>query len=223
MNLDSSLAEAAEAALPLAPAPRRLRGPDQKNDAGEAPALHACLGGLKRFLVALACALPVFTAHADPIGFKGVELGSPLARVASDPRHDCRAVSAPIGDTICSLRPREAETIAGAPITLLFYFYDIGALTGIQITVAEKDFQRVVDALAAKYGPGALTTEKVKNLNGTAFENRTYLWKRPEGSLQAQRYSGRLDKSVIRMTDDNAARRVQQRRAAAAKDPRKDL
>jgi len=40
--------------------------------------------------------------QAEPLGFKGVLLGSPLARVASDPRHDCRAVNTPIGDTFAA-------------------------------------------------------------------------------------------------------------------------
>ena len=177
---------------------------------------------MKVFLFGLACALLPLAGQAEPLGFKGVVLGSPLARVASDPRHDCRAVNTPIGDTICSLRPREAETIAGAPIAALFYFYDVGSLSGIQITIAEKDFQRVVDALAAKYGAGVLTAEKVKNLNGVTFENRTWTWQRPEGRLQAQRYSGRLDRSTIRFSDDSAASRVQKRRATV-KDPKQDL
>lgn len=173
--------------------------------------------------LALACALLSLSSHADTFGFKGTELGSPLARVASDPRHDCRVVNTPIGDTICSLRRNEAESIAGGPIASLFYYYDVGSLTGIQITVSEKDFQRVVDALSAKYGVGKLSREKVKNRNGVEFEDRIYLWQRPEGSLRAQRYAGRLDKSIIRYRDDNAAKRVQERRAAAVKDPRKDL
>ena len=177
---------------------------------------------MKSLLTALAIALLPFSAQADAFGFKGIDLGSPLARIASNPRHVCRAVNTPMGDTICSLRPREAETIAGAPIASLFYFYDAGGLTRIQITVGEKDFQRVVDALAAKYGAGKLSSEKVKNLSGTEFENRSYLWQHPEGSLQAQRYAGSLDRSVIRFTDDGATRRVQQRRSAA-KDPSKDL
>ncbi len=178
---------------------------------------------LKALLAVLALALPPLAAWAEGLGFKGVDLGSPLARVASDPRYACRAVNTPIGDTICSLRPSEAETIAGAPVATLFYFYDASSLTGIQITVAETDCQRVVDALGAKYGAARMRSEKVKNFNGAAFENRTWDWQHPEGSLQVKRYAGRLDKSVIRYTDDHAAQRVQQRRAAAAKDPRKDL
>ncbi len=178
---------------------------------------------MKAFPAILTLALLPLVAQAEGLGFKGVELGSPLARVASDPRHACRAVNTPIGDTICSLRNGELETIAGAAVVSLFYFYDASRLSGIQITIAEKDFQRVVDALAAKYGAGVLATEQVKNLKGQAHENRIWRWRYPDGSLEAQRYAGRLDKSVIRYNDDSAATRVKQRRAAAARDPRKDL
>jgi len=178
---------------------------------------------LKAFLTALALALLPLAAQAEGLGFKGVDLGSPLSRVASDPRYACRAVNTPIGDTICSLRPSEAETIAGAVVASLFYFYDASSLSGIQITLAETDFQRVVDALTAKYGAGKLNSERVKNLKGNVYENRTWLWQYPEASLQARRYAGRLDKSIIRYTDDRAASRVKQRRAAAAKDPKQDL
>lgn len=182
-----------------------------------------CLKTLNSLLIALVCALPGMPSHADAtLGFKGTDLGSPLARIASDPRHTCRAVSTPIGDTICSLRRGEAETIAGAAVVSLFYFYDASRLTGIQISVAEKDFQRVVDALGAKYGAGALAREQVKNLKGEVHENRTWRWQFPQGSLEARRYSGRLDKSVIRYTDDQAATRVSARRAAA-RDPHQDL
>jgi len=177
---------------------------------------------LKPLFLALAGALAALPAHADPLGFKGIDLGSPLVRIAIDPRHECHALNTPLGDILCSLRSHETETIAGVPIVSVFYFYDRGVLTGIQITIAEKDFQRVVHALDGKYGAARLSREMVKNLKGELFENRTYLWNRADGSLQAQRYSGSLDKSLIRYSDDNAARRLQQRRAVA-KDPMKDL
>jgi hypothetical protein len=170
-------------------------------------------------LIAAAPAL----ADAEKLGFKGVELGSSLAQVASNPRFDCRIVTTPIADLVCSLKPHEKETIAGAPIDSLFYFYDQTRLTGITVNLNEKHFQPVVAALSEKFGPPGLTTETLKNVKGAAFENRIYRWIRPEGSLQAQRYAGQLDKSAIRFTDDSAAQRIQQRRALLAKDPRKDL
>jgi len=162
-------------------------------------------------------------AEGDKLGFKGVELGSNLAQIASNPKFDCRVVSTPIADKVCSLRVREKETIAGAPIDSLFYFYDQTGLTGIVVNLDEKHFQPVVAALTEKFGSPSLKTETVKSLKGVAFENRTYRWSKPEGSLQAERYAGRLDKSTIRFTDDGAAQRIQQRRTLLAKDPRKDL
>lgn len=174
------------------------------------------LGGL---LSLLAVAAPA----AERLGFKGVELGSSLAQIASNPKFACHVVSTPIADKVCSLRAQEKETIAGAPIDSIFYFYDQSGLTGIVVNLPEAHFQPVIDALSEKYGTPVLKTEAVKNLKGVAHENRTYRWQRPEGSVQAERYAGRLDKSSIRFADDTAAQRVQQRRALLAKDPRKDL
>lgn len=178
----------------------------------------------RRLFAACACLLPVFAAaRAETFGFKGVELGSNIANVASNPKYDCRAVTTPIADKVCSLRAKETETIAGAPVDALFYFYDSLTLTGIVISFDERHFQPVVAALTDKYGPGQLSREPVRNLKGVAFENHSWLWRKPEGSLQALRYAGRLDKSSIRITDEGAASRIQQRRALLAKDPRKDL
>lgn len=178
---------------------------------------------LKRWLGA-ALLLAAMPASADEkLGFKGVELGSSLSQIASNPKYECHIVSTPIADKVCSLRAQEKETIAGAPIDSLFYFYDQSGLTGIVVNLPETHFQPVIAALSEKFGAPALKTEIVKNLKGVAHENQSYRWQRPEGSLQAERYAGRLDKSSIRFTDDNAAQRVQQRRTLLAKDPRKDL
>jgi hypothetical protein len=170
----------------------------------------------------LLAATPVL-AEAEKLGFKGVELGSNLTQIASNPKFDCRVVSTPIADKVCSLRPHEKETIAGASIDSLFYFYDQTGLTGIVVNLEEKHFQPVITALTEKFGGPSLKTETVKSFKGAAFENRTYRWTKLEGLLQAERYAGRLDKSVIRFTDESAAQRIQQRRALLAKDPRKDL
>lgn len=160
-------------------------------------------------------------AHAERLGFKGAELGSPLSRIASDPRHECRPVRTPLGDTICGLRPKESETIAGVAVLSIHYFFEAGRLTSIQLTVAEKEHEKVVNALGAKYGAGAHSSEAVSSLSGTKHENRMWNWTRPEGSLRVQRYSGRLDRTEIRFTDENAVQRLQQRRGT--KDPLLDL
>jgi hypothetical protein len=170
----------------------------------------------------LALALPV-SAAPEKLGFKGVDLGSNLSLIASNPKYECHVVSTPIADKVCNLRAKEKETIAGAPVDSLFYFYDQNSLSGIVVNLPESHFQTVVTALSGKYGAAQLKTDVVESLKGVAFENRTYRWMLPDGSLQAERYAGRIDKSLIRFTDDSAAQRVKQRRALLAKDPRKDL
>ena len=174
----------------------------------------------------LAAALLVsgFAAAApEPFGFKGVDLGSDIAAVANNPKYECRSASAPASDTICGLRPQEKETIAGAPIRSLFFFYYGGRLTSIAIHLDEQYFPRVVDALRGKYGDGRVRTESIRNLKGVGFENRTYTWAHPDETMVAQRYAGRVDQSSLRFTADELIRRIEQHKAAVAKDPGKDL
>lgn len=165
----------------------------------------------------------VAPASADGLGFKGLELGSPLARIAGDTRFDCRPLRTPIADRVCSLRHGESETIAGAPLESMFLFYDRQRLTGITLSLPEKHFQNVVEALRGKYGDATPKTEAVRNFKGAAFENRLYHWHQGDFSLRAERYAGRLDRSSIRYTDDAAEARLREHRARAARDPRLDL
>ncbi len=160
---------------------------------------------------------------AEKFTFKGIELGSGIAAVANNPKYDCRAASAPAADTICGLRPREKETIAGAPVRSLFFFYYDGKLTSLSIHLEEKHFATVTEALRGKYGAAPVRVENLRNLKGVSFENRIYTWKSPTETLTAQRYAGRVDQSVIRYVADDAIRRIEERRAAVARDPRKDL
>lgn len=157
---------------------------------------------------------------ADPLGFKGQAIGASSLAIAQDPRFDCREVHAPTADQICTLRPKEQETIAGVRVSSLYYFYDRARLTGISLSLPESHFADVVRALEEKYGPPQAKTEKIRNLKGSDFENRTLTWRQGDVRLEAQRYVGRLDQSMIRLSDEAAAERIRQRRALA---PGQDL
>jgi hypothetical protein len=150
---------------------------------------------------------------AEPLAFKGHAIGSPNTAITQDPRFDCRVVRTPTADQVCLLRPKEQETIAGARVNGLYYFYDRARLTGITLSLPESQFQSVTQALEAKYGPAQVSVEQVKNLKGESFENRTLTWRQGDAQLRAQRYAGRLDQSLIRLTDETAAERIRQRRA----------
>lgn len=178
--------------------------------------------GLGMLAWAASCAAGA-APQAGKFAFKGIELGSGIAAVASNPKYECRTASAPAADTICGLRAKEKETIAGASVKSLFFFYYDGKLTSIAIHLEEKHFALVAEALRGKYGDTPVKTEAIRNLKGEAFENRTYAWKSPTETLLAQRYAGRVDQSAIRYSADELIRRIEARRAAVAKDPNKDL
>lgn len=175
---------------------------------------------MKYFITLLAALWATTTGAAEPLGFKGNAIGASNAAIALDPRFDCRVVRTPTADQVCTLRPKEQETIAGARVNSLYYFYDRARLTGIVISLPERDFQAVAQALEAKYGAPQVRAEQIKNLKGNAFENRILTWRQGEARLEAQRYAGRLDQSLIRLSDEAAAARIGQRRS---KDPKQDL
>jgi hypothetical protein len=156
----------------------------------------------------------------EPLGFKGMTLGAANLAVTQDPRFDCRVARTPTADQICTLRPKEQETIAGAPVSALYYFFDRAHLTGIVISLPEQHFTAVGQALTAKYGEPKVSVETVKTLSGRGFENRKLVWSQGTARLEAQRYAGQVNRSLIRLSDQTAAERVRQRRATA---PGQDL
>ncbi|MEW6676353.1 MAG: hypothetical protein AB1421_00395 [Pseudomonadota bacterium] len=156
----------------------------------------------------------------EPLGFKGQAIGTSSLTITQDPRFDCREVHAPTADQVCALRPKEQETIVGVRVSSLYYFYDRARLTGITLSLPETHFAAVARALEEKYGPPQVKAEKIRNLKGSDFENRTLTWRQGDVRLEAQRYVGRLDQSMIRLSDEAAAERIRQRRALA---PGQDL
>lgn len=184
------------------------------------PKLSSMLTLLSACCAGLAFALP---AQAEGYGFKGVTLGSHIGLVANDPKYDCRYVTTPTADRVCGLRKDETETMAGARVDSVFYYYDQSALTGIVIHLPEEQFQSVVAALTTKYGNAARSTETLRNLKGRPFENHIYRWHQPGQSIVAQRYSGRLDRASVRIADDLAAGRIKERRERLAREPQQDL
>lgn len=178
---------------------------------------------IRTALLLLALVANAWAGAPEPLAFKGVALGSAITPLAGDPRYDCRATKSPAADRICSLRPQEQETIAGAPVNSIFWFYYRGHLTSISIHLDERYFKQVVAALQAKYGQGEAHSEAVRNLKGADFENRIHTWRQAGGSLVAQRYAGRIDKSSLRYADEAAIRAIADERLQRKADPASDL
>jgi hypothetical protein len=154
------------------------------------------------------------THAAEPrLGFKGLQLGDAYQ---DDPRFSCHALRGPLGDSVCTLRSHERETIANVPLHSLFRYYGNGRLTGLVLHIDAKDFTSVQAALAQRYGNAPARRETVRNYQGKTFENETYHWQRPDGSLTLIRSAGRIDQSAIRFIDDAALRGLSQKRSKPA-------
>ena len=157
------------------------------------------------------------------LDFKGIALGSAIATIEDTGRFSCRDPGNPIADRICSLKFNEKETIAGAPIRVLALYYYSGKLESISIAFDEKHFSQVAAALAEKYGQGNMKSETLQNRMGATFENRILSWRRGEATLEAKRYSGKIDTSSVMYGSDFALQEFTRRRKTSVKDSTKDL
>lgn len=155
--------------------------------------------------------------------FKGIALGSAIATIEETGRFSCRDPGSPIADRICSLKFNERETIAGVPIRVLALYYYSGKLETISIAFDEKYFSQVAPALSEKYGQGTVRLEALQNRMGATFENRILSWRRGQTTLEAKRYSGKLDTSSVMYRSDFALQEFARRRKTSVKDTSKDL
>lgn len=109
------------------------------------------------------------------------------------------------------------------PIRVLLLYYYSGKLETISIALDEKHFSQVAAALSEKYGQGNSRSETLQNRMGATFENRTILWRRGQATLEAKRYSGKLDTSSVMYRSDFALQEFARRRKTSVKDNSKDL
>jgi hypothetical protein len=178
---------------------------------------------LIRAILALFGLLAAAAAGAESLTFKGLGLGAAISAVAGDPRYNCQAAKAPGADRICSLRPQEQETVAGAPVNAIFWFFYRGHLTSLTVHFDAQHFNQVTQALASKYGAAEISRETVRNLKGASFDNQVHTWRQGSASLVARRFTSRVDKSSLRLADADRIREIDLRREQSRAAPETDL
>jgi hypothetical protein len=171
---------------------------------------------LKPWLLLLVSTWASNTLAAEPLSFKGLALGSPSTSIVQDPRFDCRNVKTPTADMVCTLLPKQQETLAGVRLQSLYYFFDRARLTGVVASLPESRFQTVTEALASKYGAAEVQKATIKTVDGKTHENNTLTWQQGPMKLTAERYAGQINRSLIRLSDTAAAERIRLRQAIPA-------
>lgn len=175
-------------------------------------------------VLALASISTLALANPAPFEFKGIALGSDLADFESNPKYSCWDPNKPlVVDNVCKLNSSDIETIAGAPVKSLLFLFHAEKLSSISIHLEEKYFTQVVEALTEKYGQGQYTSEVIKNRMGTSFKNKNYTWIKLGVLLEATRYAGKLDTSVVLYRTVKSIEEYKNRRGTSSKDHAKDL
>lgn len=179
-----------------------------------------------RFVVALILLLLLAapgSAQEPSFDFKGIALGSDISFIENTSRFSCRDPQNPIADRVCSLKFGERETFASVPVEVLLLYYYSGKLEIISISFEAKHFSEVASALTEKYGQGVVKTEGVQNRMGATFENKIYSWRRGNSTLEAKRYSSKLDRSSVIYRTDFALQEFSRRQGTTVKEKAKDL
>lgn len=157
---------------------------------------------------------------------KSVKLGADIAGYMDSPDWKCTdSNDSLLGDVICKTASLNAplETVAGEHTKWPFVYFRGGKLEWIFIPLHEPIFNKVTDAFKLKYGkPKRTETSMIQNGFGASFKNITYTWSNRTSAIQATRYSGDLENSLITFSSDKAlyefAKRTIKDTASRAKD-----
>jgi hypothetical protein len=107
--------------------------------------------------------------------------------------------------------------VAGISISSPLRDYLDGRLYSLYMTFNADDYNGVIEALEAKYGPAdSTTTEEIQNRMGAGFTNRTKRWFFADGYLEAEHYGSRVTEGNIYAVGARGLSEYEARRKAAA-------
>jgi hypothetical protein len=179
-------------------------------------------------LLAAAAWLTIGNASAQsletvPLEFKGITVGLPPPDEGVFKRLVCRAQ--PGSTSLCvspwdNSRPSGIphETIAGAPIDLLFVVVRDGAVESIVIMFPPSKFSEVRDTVRGKYTTVKCADSTVSNAMGAQFDQQTCVAKTTDALLALNKRSNKLSESTLTMTADSVLTRERAQRKANSKD-----
>lgn len=135
----------------------------------------------------------------EPLEIKGIRIGMSEQDVRGAwKREACQDSRDPaMGDRICFI---QRPTFAGVPATgINVGIYDDRVESVYVGGVSADDFDEVLSALIAKYGPPSEDVPSVvENRMGTEFDNRTVRWIDAQGTtMQAVKRGGSVDSSSV--------------------------
>lgn len=150
---------------------------------------------------ALLCARVGGAGAARDFELHGMKLGAPLNDALNDVRLDCDGTSACFLYTVCSLKSVYAEKFAGVPLQGERLHFNGERLAAIEATFPAAQFDAVLQALIAAYGPGA--KGESDSAAGGAPGDDIRVWRQGRQLLRLERYYKSGDRSSLILTEDN--------------------
>jgi len=180
-------------------------------------------------LFAALFAVSAIAAAQGTIDFRGVPLGASEAEFRAQLRgFQCRAVPAggeQVADRICVPEDYpEERKFGGAATTTLFAAFASDRFVGMLAVFDTRDFEKVREALAEKFGrPISTDHPEFLTRGGLRTANEVVTWRRGSGVVIARRYGNTINEATVQYADEAGIATLQPRAKEAAKKNAKSL
>ncbi|HXZ91992.1 MAG TPA: hypothetical protein VEG36_03850 [Burkholderiales bacterium] len=156
---------------------------------------------MKRLILVPALLMAMSGALADkPYDLNGLTLGTPLANVQDQRRWDCIESKSHKGQATCFLDSKHKESIGGVAMDTVTLQFHERRLSAISAFFPEQDFDKVLDALKAKYGnPRQESTTSAVCLD-TKSSDREAIWSNGVSSVKAKKCNRQMFRSMVEIS-----------------------
>jgi hypothetical protein len=156
---------------------------------------------MKRLILTPALLIAVSGALADkPYEFNGLALGTPLATIQDQRRWDCAESKSHKGQATCFLDREHKESIGGVAMDTVTLQFRDRRLSTISAFFSEQDFDKVLDALKAKFGnPSQERTTSAICLD-TKSSDREAIWNNGASSIKAKKCNRQMFRSMVEIS-----------------------
>lgn len=153
---------------------------------------------MKRLTLAAALLLSMSVVRADkPYDFNGLKLGTPLATVQDQRRWDCVNSKGRKGQATCFLDGEHKESIGGVAVDTVSLQFHGGRLSAISASFPEQDFDKVLDALKAKYGNPVQERTTSTICADTKSKDHEAIWSNGATRIKAKKCNRRMFRSMV--------------------------
>jgi hypothetical protein len=111
----------------------------------------------------------------------------------------------------------------GTEIQRVIAHFRADRLIYVSVSFATRDYDKLTEALTAKYGKPLRSEQQIVSRTGTRFQNEIARWDLKSGDLETRLYDATLDVALFQMTIPDLAAEIERRSQEAAKANAKSL